>query len=359
MKKYEQVKQAIKSFILNGKYLPHQRINSESELTVHFGVSRHTVRKAINDLVNEGWLYTEQGSGTYCADRETVSHSTEKTIALVTTYISNYIFPQIISGAESYLSTMGYNLQLYSTNNDVSKERMCLEKILGSQISGLIVEPTKSNYYNPNLTYYLNLERRKTPYLMLNAYYPELNPYSLTLDDESGGYLAVEHLLLLGHTRIAGLFKTDDLQGVRRMQGFIRAHRTYRVPILPEMIVSYTTKEKYTKAAELFTSLMKADVRPTGLFCYNDEVALSMLDIIREMGMNVPEDLSVVGFDDSNLATASEVKLTSVKHPQFEMGRQAAETIIQLIESKDQIGNPSILYKPELVIRKSTKKYDN
>ena len=354
LKKYEQVKIGIMEFIETGKYLPNQRISSESELTHKFGVSRHTVRKAINDLVNEGFLYTEQGSGTFCADRN-IKQPPEKTIALLTTYISNYIFPSIINGVESYLSSKGYTLLLYSTNNDVKKEKTCLENILNRNVAGVIVEPTKSNFYNPNLPFYLNFERNNIPYLMINAYYPELEPYRLTVDDEAGAYIATEHLIKLGHTHIAGVFKADDQQGVRRMQGFIRAHRKYNIPILSNMIISYTTLEKNNMLNEEFRRLIDSDQRPTGIYFYNDEIAVDALNILREFEINVPDDISIVGFDDSSLATASEVKLTTVSHPKFEMGRQAAETIIRLIEHKGE-GNPSIMYKPKLILRQSTKK---
>jgi len=95
--KYSIVKDSIKSKILDGTYQPHQKISSESELMKEFGVSRHTVRMAIGDLVTKGWLYSKQGSGTFCADRTEsefqmkANHS--KNIAIVTTYISDYIFP--------------------------------------------------------------------------------------------------------------------------------------------------------------------------------------------------------------------------------------------------------------------------
>ncbi|WP_455663107.1 substrate-binding domain-containing protein [Pradoshia sp.] len=356
MKKYEQVKEKIKQDILDEVYIPNQKIPSESELTIQFEVSRHTVRKAINDLVNEGWLYTEQGSGTYCAERS-LSHSSpgaDKAVALITTYISNYIFPTIINGMESYLSGKGYTLLLYSTNNDFEKERQCLENVMERDLAGLIVEPTKSNHPNPNLKYYLDLEMKGIPYLMINAAYSELNPYSLMVDDELGGFLQAEHLIKEGHTNIAGLFKTDDMQGVKRMKGFIRAHREYKIPIHSEMLLTYTTREREKVLKGEFANILARDDRPSGICFYNDEVALTALDGIREAGLSVPDDLSIVGFDDSYLATASEVKLTTVKHPQYEMGVEAAKAIIQLIEKKQKAEDPSIVYEPKLVIRQST-----
>ena len=88
-----------------------------------------------------------------------------------------------------------------------------LEKILSQQFDGVIVEPTKSAYSNPNITYYLNLESLSIPYIMINAYYDELEPISIVMDDEKGGFLQTEHLIKLGHKEIIGCFKTDDTQG--------------------------------------------------------------------------------------------------------------------------------------------------
>jgi GntR family transcriptional regulator of arabinose operon len=357
-KKYEQIKEAIKSSILEGKIVPHQKISSENELVKEFRVSRHTVRQAIGELVNEGWLYRQQGKGTFCAERhQNHRPGNNKTIAIITTYISDYIFPSIIRGAESYLSSKGYSVLLASTNNQIEQETRCLQKVLAQPIEGLIVEPTKSAISNPNLNYYLNLELNRIPYVMINAYYPELSPLSITVDDEGGGYVATEHLIQLGHRRIIGVFKRDDLQGVKRMKGFVRAHRAFQLPIQPGMIVSFDTKEKYdgTLKKAVRHLLSSKRERPTAIFCYNDEIALQLFEVLREMRLKVPEDISIVGFDDSQLAEATEIKLTTVKHPKMLMGEDAAKLILEMIHSKKQITDITpIVYPAELVIRKST-----
>src|SRR5699024_4822090 len=131
--KYSIVKEYITSKILDGTYKPDEKISSESELMKEFGVSRHTVRLAIGDLVTTGWLYREQGAGTFCADRtktqSQLNIGQSKNIAIVTTYISDYIFPSIIRGAEKQLSENGYNVSLFSTNNNHETERHVLETI--------------------------------------------------------------------------------------------------------------------------------------------------------------------------------------------------------------------------------------
>ncbi|WP_163538520.1 GntR family transcriptional regulator [Gracilibacillus sp. YIM 98692] len=361
--KYNIVKQAIKSKILDGTFQPHQKISSESELMKQFNVSRHTVRLAIGDLVNQGWLYREQGAGTFCADRSKEDKSSfikQNNIAIITTYISDYIFPSIIRGAESYLSDHGYQVSLFSTNNDHGNERRFLESILTQHFDGVIIEPTRSALTNPNINYYLNLERQNIPYLMINAYYDELEPFHLVMDDEKGGFIQTEHLIELGHQNIVGFFKNDDIQGTKRMKGYLKAHRKHGIELSPNNIVTYNTEEKSTKPVELLEKFLEEpqEKRPTAIVCYNDELAIKLLDIIRKFHLRVPQDISIVGFDDSFMAEVTEVKLTTVKHPQSEMGELAAKAVLDMIKRsrgpRSNTEKDMVLFEPELVVRHST-----
>lgn len=368
MTKYNMVKQAVKSRIIEGVYTPNQKISSESELMKEFGVSRHTVRLAIGDLVSAGWLYREQGSGTFCADRSLIKNNqnqpSQKNIAIVTTYLSDYIFPSIIRGAESKLSEEGYQVSIFSTNNTHEMERVVLEKILAQQFDGVIVEPTKSGSSNPNISYYLKLEQLEIPYIMINAFYDELEPVSIVMDDEKGGFLQTEHLINLGHRNIVGCFKTDDLQGIKRMKGFLKAHRQNNIPVRQSHIITYNTEEKLIKPVEELEKLLDSSDDPiTGLVCYNDELAMMLLELLRNKNIKVPEDISIVGHDDSMLAEISEVKLTSIVHPKSEMGELAANAILALINTKDDKDSnynaSSMIYQPELIVRSSTKELES
>nr|MCX3330685.1 GntR family transcriptional regulator [Bacillus pacificus] len=138
------------------------------------------------------------GGGTFVASRSSKSaiHS-NKTIGVLTTYISDYIFPSIIRGIESYLSEKGYSMLLTSTNNQTENERRGLENLLSKNIDGLIVEPTKSAMQTPNIGYYLNLEKNGIPFAMMNASYAELAAPSFRVDDIKGGMMAAEHLFSL------------------------------------------------------------------------------------------------------------------------------------------------------------------
>ncbi|MEH7545471.1 MULTISPECIES: GntR family transcriptional regulator [Bacillaceae] len=362
--KHNMVKEKIIEWVTSGKVRPGERIYSESELVKKFGVSRHTVRLAIGDLVHEGWLYREQGAGTFCSGKKiqnklpenTSQNTNTKNIGVITTYISDYIFPSIIKGIESYLTEQGYSLTFACTDNDIEKEKQCLQSMLNRNIDGLIIEPTKSSSYNPNINFFFEFEQSKIPYLMINQFYPQLMPPHIIVNDQKGGFLAAEHLINLGHQKIMGIFKADDLQGVYRMQGFIKAHRENNLTLSPELMINFTTEEQKNLLLDKVKRLLATpETMPTGIICYNDQVAISVLNCLRELNLKVPEDISIVGFDDSFLAEATETKLTSVTHPKIELGIQAAKWIVSAVENQNiNEYEHSIVYEPELVLRNST-----
>src|SRR5665647_1749828 len=172
--KYMKIAEYFKTEITAGKINPGEQLLTENEIAAKFKVSRHTVRQALMELEKGGYIYKEQGKGTFCSSRD--KNTNKRTIAVLTTYISNYIFPMIISGVEEVLSEAGYNLMLLNTNNEKQKEAEYLKKVIDNDVAGLIVEPTMSAYKNVNLNWYKELEKKGIPYIMINAKYDELDP---------------------------------------------------------------------------------------------------------------------------------------------------------------------------------------
>lgn len=359
--KYALLKREILGWLESGRLGPDEKMPSEHELAEQFGLSRQTVRQTLGQLVQEGRLYKAQGKGTFVApEKKTEPAGGAQTVGLVTTYISSYIFPHIVRGAEAAVRARGCRFLLTSTDNDKDKERESLAMLASQPLSGLIIEPTKSAEGNPNLAYYLALNNQRIPYVMINASYPEISCPSLIIDDEEGGFAAATHLLELGHRRIAGFFKTDDLQGILRLRGFMRAHQRAACMLRPEFVVTYRTEDKEQHPLESVSELLgrEQEERPTALVCYNDELALQLLERIRQAGLTVPGDISIVGFDDSSLATATEVKLTTLVHPKSRMGEDAAAMLFEMIESGGARVPASKMYKPELIVRDSTRKLE-
>lgn len=349
--KYQLIIDDIKSYILSGTYKAGEKIPSEYELQENYNVSRQTVRKAILELSNEGFLRSERGSGTYVSSQyrsRTGAKTNNKTIGVITTYISDYIFPSIIRGIESRLNEDNYSLLLASTNNDISQEKKALEMMLSYGVDGLIIEPTRSNVYNPNIAYYLSFKEQEVPLVMINAYYEELEVPYFCLDDVQSSYLATQELINKGHSQIGIIAKMDDLQGKFRMKGFIKALGEAKLRFQQEHVLSFDTSSKSDLSANLEVYLNNNRDELTALVCYNDEVGLEVVHVCGKLGISIPDDLSIIGQDNSYISKNANIKLTTLTHPQEQMGRDAADWVIKNLQGKKDLPT-NTYYQPVLI----------
>lgn len=349
--KYQFIIDDIKSNILSGGYSVGEQIPTESALQEMYQVSRQTVRKAILELSNEGFLRSEKGSGTYVSNQyrsKSSGNSNNKIIGVITTYISDYIFPSIIRGIEGRLNEDNYSLLLASTNNDVAQEKKALEMMLSYGVDGLIVEPTKSNLYNPNIAYYLTFKEQDVPFIMINAYYEELEVPFFCLDDVQSSYLATKELISKGHKKIGIISKMDDLQGKYRMKGYIKALGEAKLRFQPEQVLSFDTESKQNLSTNVKNFLIENRDVLTAIVCYNDEVGLEVVNVCRQLDISIPEELSIIGQDNSYIAKNANIKLTTLTHPQEQMGRDAADWVIKKLQGKKDLPT-STYYQPVLV----------
>ena len=344
--KYQIVKDYVRHLIRDGLIVYGQQLPSEHDLMVKFGVSRQTVRQAFAELTAEGLLYKEQGKGTFCGYR---NMHPRQIVAVITTYISEFVFPGIISGIEQVLSDKGYMMLLCNTGNNKQTEAQHLTSMLELGVAGIIIEPTRSAHPNTNRDLLEELRRKGTKFVCLNACYDDFDSAYTVMDDREGGRQLTQHVLSLGHRRLAGLFKTEDKQGVLRHAGFMDAISA----CLDAQAVSvgeYETMNMYDYPFTFAQNLLKSTDRPSAIVCYNDQCALQVLQAAAERGLKVPQDLSVVGYDDS-LTAHSTARLTTVRHPMKEMGRSAARFMVGMLEGRD--GTPCRVFHPELIVRDS------
>lgn len=355
--KYQVLKEKIIEFIQVNDLKYNDPINSEMDMMDLFKVSRHTVRRAIADLVNEGWLYRQQGKGTFVDNPEGLQSGLGKSVGVITTYISDYIFPEIISGIEDKLSDEGYIMLLGNTNNDLAKERQILTNMLNNQLSGIIVEPTQSVFPNHNKDLYDELIAKGIPLLFIHACYQNVKSSYLVEDDIKAGYMATKYLIDQGHQQICGIFKQDDMQGHGRYEGYHKALREAGLPIEDFRVVWYTTESQNAMLNQFKnTSLTKLKELGTGYVIYNDQIANRFIQKMNKIGIAVPEDLSVVSFDNASIAKNGVVQLTTIAHPKKVLGVDAATCLIQLMNKECQVIEKK--FEPELIIRSSVRKLD-
>lgn len=335
--KYKEICLWIKKRLENGELNPGDKIESEYQLCSQFHVSRQTVRHAIAVLEEEGIVQRYRGSGTYISDSDKVVPQKERTmqIAVMTTFVQEYIFSSIIRELETQFTNAEYSLQVSFTNNSVEKERLILKNILSKNtVDGLIAETTKSGLPNPNLDIYRQIMERGIPVLFINSYYPELDAPHVSLNDKTAGKLVTNYLLQCGHQNIAAIFKSDDGQGHQRYAGYLEALLEANVKINDKWIVWIDTEvlSDFERNAEYFFDRF---LDCTACVCYNDEVAGKFLSVCRQYGRKVPDDMSVISIDNSDIADHCDIPLTSADNPIRNMARIAALQMLDMINGNE------------------------
>ena len=351
-KKYERIVSWVQTEIENGALSRGDKLPSENELMERFRVSRQTVRRAMEELTEKGVVEGRRGSGTYVTvNTRRYTAGKEIRIAVMLTYVDTYIFPSIIKGIESVLSSEGCTLQIAMTDNAVEKERMLLKEFIHTQsVDGIIAETVKSALPNPNMELYREIENMGIPVLFVNSYYKELDIPHISMDDRKAGYLAAKHLAECGHTRIGGIFKADDGQGHLRYAGYTDALMEQEIKIRGDQVIWIDSEELRTMGEES-AKFLKRLKGCTSCVCYNDETAYKIVEIFRKSGYRVPEDLSVVGIDNSGLAKFCPVPLTSVENPVEKLGRTAAERMTWKIFRNEEM--ETVEFEPQLIMRNS------
>lgn len=355
--KYYEIAEELRSRILNGKVKPKDKLPSENELSAAYQVSRQTVRKALQILQDEGYIYTEHGRGTFCS--EMICHrKVSKNIAVITTYLSDYIFPRVIQGIDEVLTENGYSILLKNTNNSRSREAKCLEELLQKDIDGLIIEPSKSQIFCKHLNLYAILDEYRIPYVFIQGTYAQMEdkPHIL-MNDRKGGFLITDYLIQRGHKNIIGIFKSDDIQGQERHKGYIEALQKAGISYDPDKVIWYYTEDRKNHPYEKIRQMAKRrDKIPfDAVVCYNDQIAIQVLKGLEEENIACPGEVAVTGYDNSYLASTCRIPLTTIAHPQERLGEMAAELLLKLIRSESVPKEEcNIQIEPELVIREST-----
>lgn len=353
--KYQTLIEWIQKKIESGEFSAEQRIPTEMELVEKFGYSRQTVRQAIHSLEQSGMVRRIRGKGTFVrASNYSLrkKNSSIPKIGVLTTYLDDYIFPGIISGIERILTQKGYLVTLGVTHNSTMEEAASLRRMLSDGIDGLIMEGTKSALPTPNADILQEIRDAGIPIVFLNGFYGAWNDNYVLMDDVMSCELLTQLLIRYGHTKIGGIFKSDDMQGIKRYQGFIQALRNHGKHVCDDSVLWYTTEdcEAYFGGqmdAWIFSRLEQV----SAVVCYNDEIAIKLSALMNRMKKRVPEDISIVGFDNSPLSAPQLYNLTTVSYPAKQIGEIAANMILKALE--DSTYREHVKIEPEIVERGS------
>ncbi len=269
------------------------------------------------------------------------------TIGLIVPTISNSVFAESTLGVQEYADQKNIRVILGNSYYKYSQEENLVKVLRESQVDGLII--TTTNLKGDILK---SLVDENFPFVLLFSTVKN-GPFSAVgIDNYRGGYLATEHLISLGHKRIcmvAGNFSMTD-RSFHRWHGYKKCLKDKGVPYDKDLLVQ--TDYSLVGGRDSIKKLLSLPSPPTAVFCSNDYIALGAIKGAREMGLSLPEDLSIVGFDDMQTASYMVPALTTIRQPAFEMGRRAAELLLQMIEKQSKPVQD--MMDTTLVVREST-----
>jgi LacI family transcriptional regulator len=321
------------------------------------GVSKATVSRVINkskyvspeiyERVMKVIKETEYNPSSIA--RSLVSKET-KIIGLLTPDISNPFYSELVKGMVEVANKYDYNILLCNSFFQTNKEAEFLKILSDKEVDGIIFMTNEITEKHKEF-----FRKYKKPVVTVNRKFWGFNIPNVDIDNFKAAYDATEYLIKLNHKRIAIIRAPldDETSGVTRFEGYRKALRDYEIPFDEGLVKEGNFKANTGyKAMEEF---LKLDNPPTAVFCVNDEMACGAVRCIIEKGLRVPDDISVVGFDDIPLASLFIPSITTVSQPIYDMGVLAMELICRMIKG-EQVEVKTYILPHKLVVRQSTKK---
>lgn len=274
--------------------------------------------------------------------------SRSNSIGVVIPDLTNPLFPPIMRGIDDVLGSLGYSVLLVNTDNDKEREKQQVASLRARQVEGLIVATALLD--DPGLE---KLASQNVPVVLINRRTDSSSLPSVAGDNADGVRLAIQHLVALGHRRIACLAGPQATwTGQIRLRAYRQALQDHGLPY-DENLVVHTDAFTELQGGRGLTQLLERKARFTAVLAGNDLHALGCYDVFRERGIACPAELSLVGFNDMPMVDKLSPGLTTVHIPQYEIGAEAARLLLDRIGNED--ARVKTVYLPlELVVREST-----
>lgn len=272
-----------------------------------------------------------------------------KTILVVVPDITNTFFSKVLRGIEQVAIENDYEVLLGDTVNNVERERGYLDIIRQKKADGMILLTARLESHS------LEEIASDFPVVLACEYLEGSKIPTVSIDNISSARKATEYLINLGHRRIGFISGPLNIILSRdRLKGFRQAMAQHNIPI--ESFLVQEGDFSFESGYNMMMKFLALDQPPTAVFAANDEMAIGAIKAIKSNGLHVPDDISVVGFDDIKFASIYEPALTTISQPMFEIGKKAMELLIKLI-NKDKLEKNQYILEDQLVIRETCKEY--
>lgn len=373
---YMQIKDHFKQLISSGTLSVDDRLPAEKDLIKQFNVSRITVANALAQLAKEGWIYRIPGRGsfvnkealqliqkqnkpsTYDDNSKThlaASTSQRKMIGFLIPNITDFFAIRLLQGIQQVLDGTDYYLAIQFTHNRKHLEKEALLDFIQKGAVGLIIFPVDAENYNEEI---LALKLKHFPFVLVDRYFPGVETDYVSSDGALGVKLAIDHLWDLGHRKIAICSDSPmpTLTVEDRLAGYMDSMKQKGALIDPALMltefnVNYNSNDEEQPLYRYIKNGMA-----TAFITLNARLGLHIASIARKLNIRVPEDLSIVTFDDPSPDFDELGTFSFVSQGEEEMGKTAAKTLLDSLKNTtaSQHSYQKIILKPELVLRQST-----
>jgi DNA-binding LacI/PurR family transcriptional regulator len=353
---YQSVQESIRKRIMTGEWPIGSKIPSERELEKDLQISRLTINKGLSNLVSQGLLIRRRGQGTFVLDPKSKSAQARKLIKFISPVgpgeDRNSVRHGILEGMYESLIDQGYHvgIDFYKTPQEQIQR---LQQDSDPTHAGFVI------WYEPDMDsqkQLIQLQENNFPFVLVDAYPMDFETDFVVTDNTEGGRMVVEYLVNHGHKNIGYISRPVDRSSMRdRQAGFLQGLVNYGLPFSSSSVINVNSvngnfNQEVCAAVDAF---IHANQSITALFFSNDELALVASDYLRSKNIRIPEEISIISFDDIDRSAFCPIPLTTVHQDFFELGKVAADVLLQKLNGKADIRPIQIFSKPRLVERAS------
>jgi LacI family transcriptional regulator len=270
-----------------------------------------------------------------------------RTLGLVVPNVSNPFFAEVARGVEDVAAKKNYAVFICNTNESNQREERFMSVLIEQMVKGVLITPTSLKPGHIKM-----LKERGISVTLIDAAGKTSNECSVSVNDVRGGEIAIEHLAELHHTNIAWVCGPETIpQAADRSKGVAAAAKSHKLQIQTIRAASMT----FAAGEEVVADYLALTDRPTAIFCANDLLALGMMRGLMAHGIRIPDDVSLIGYDDIEFAPSAAVPLTSIAQPAYQLGTVATQLLLSECEGIEAHAHQEVNFQPELVIRNTTR----
>ena len=342
--KYQNLKDYLIAKIRSGGLAGSGRLDSEPQLCERFSLSRNTIRQAIQELENEGYVYRIHGKGTFIRNATPVNSRKIALMIYDTAYMAHPVTGGLIRGIDETLSRNGYILDILASKRSFHDENLMR---LAESYAGFLI-----GTYQLDELMLAELEKISLPHLFVKNYPMNHDVHAARINFTHAGFLAAEHLIRTGCGNLALIYSGDGIAiSAEFKEGVYSAALEHGARLRRENIFIADFSDRLA-VPEICAELLRHEDRPDGMICASDELAIALLAELKRHGVSVPGEISVIGCNNTENSTLTTPPLSTVDIPVMELGRRSADLLLRMIHG--ETAQPELL-EPSLVIRGSTR----